>query len=172
MSLALKAEAPLDYPARVRAIGDLIAASGDHGDREHCLSPEVLEALYAADLFRMFTRYAETRGWKVEPMDSSPSDLGGMKEVIFGVNGQDASRYTWLSGCRSSRHEKQPASVFFLKGRAMASPGAPPWPREAWPVGALPSWRAEALSISQPVSTPSSISARRSTGSPSASKPV
>ncbi|PAW86638.1 MAG: peptide chain release factor 1 [Pedosphaera sp. Tous-C6FEB] len=46
-------------------------------------------ALFAADLYRMFTRYAETKGWKVEPMDSSPSDLGGFKEVIFGVNGQD-----------------------------------------------------------------------------------
>ena len=34
-------------------------------------------ALFAADLFRMYTRYAETNRWKVEPMDSNPSDLGG-----------------------------------------------------------------------------------------------
>lgn len=46
-------------------------------------------ALFAADLFRMYSRYCENRGWKVEPMDSSPSDLGGFKEVIFGVTGQD-----------------------------------------------------------------------------------
>jgi peptide chain release factor 1 len=46
-------------------------------------------ALFAADLYRMFTRYAERRGWKVESMDSSPSDLGGFKEIIFGVSGQD-----------------------------------------------------------------------------------
>src|SRR5258706_12942376 len=33
-------------------------------------------ALFSADLYRMYTRYAETRGWKVEPLDSNPSDLG------------------------------------------------------------------------------------------------
>ena len=46
-------------------------------------------ALFAADLFRMYSRYAEGRGWKVEPMDSSPSDLGGFKEIIFSVTGTD-----------------------------------------------------------------------------------
>lgn len=49
-------------------------------------------ALFAADLFRMYTRYAETQGWKIEPMDSSPSDLGGFREVIFGVKGEEAFR--------------------------------------------------------------------------------
>ncbi|MFN0068803.1 MAG: peptide chain release factor 1 [Limisphaerales bacterium] len=49
-------------------------------------------ALFAADLYRMYSRYAEGRGWKVEPMDSSPSDLGGFKDIIFGVNGPDAFR--------------------------------------------------------------------------------
>ncbi|MBL9134908.1 MAG: peptide chain release factor 1 [Verrucomicrobiales bacterium] len=49
-------------------------------------------ALFAADLFRMYSRYAELHGWKVEPMDSSPSDLGGFKEIIFGVNGTDVYR--------------------------------------------------------------------------------
>jgi peptide chain release factor 1 len=46
-------------------------------------------ALFAADLFRMYTRYAEAKGWKVETMDSSPSDLGGFKEIIFTVTGAD-----------------------------------------------------------------------------------
>ncbi|MCI0747789.1 MAG: peptide chain release factor 1 [Verrucomicrobia subdivision 3 bacterium] len=46
-------------------------------------------ALFAADLYRMYTHYAEARGWKVETMDSSPSDLGGFKEVIFGVTGTE-----------------------------------------------------------------------------------
>lgn len=46
-------------------------------------------ALFAADLFRMYQRYAEDRGWKVELMDSSPSDLGGLKEVICLVTGED-----------------------------------------------------------------------------------
>ena len=46
-------------------------------------------ALFSADLYRMYTRYAEDHGWKVEAMDSSPSDLGGFKEVIFTVTGSD-----------------------------------------------------------------------------------
>ncbi len=46
-------------------------------------------ALFAADLYRMYTRYAEARGWKVETMDSSPSDLGGFKDIVFGVTGTD-----------------------------------------------------------------------------------
>jgi peptide chain release factor 1 len=45
--------------------------------------------LFAADLYRMYTRYAEARGWKIEAMDSSPSDLGGFKEIVFQINGQD-----------------------------------------------------------------------------------
>jgi peptide chain release factor 1 len=47
-------------------------------------------ALFAADLYRMYTRYAENRGWKVENMDASPSDLGGYREVAFLISGQDA----------------------------------------------------------------------------------
>jgi peptide chain release factor 1 len=46
-------------------------------------------ALFAADLYRMYTRYAEGRGWKVENLDSSNSDLGGYKEVIFQITGTD-----------------------------------------------------------------------------------
>ena len=46
-------------------------------------------ALFAADLFRMFTRYGESRGWKIETLDSSPSDLGGFKEIVFTVTGTD-----------------------------------------------------------------------------------
>src|SRR5439155_23462694 len=36
-------------------------------------------ALFAADLYRMYSRYAESRGWELETLDSSPSDLGGFK---------------------------------------------------------------------------------------------
>lgn len=46
-------------------------------------------ALFAADLFRMYGRYAEDRGWKLEPMDSSPSDLGGLKESVFMITGEE-----------------------------------------------------------------------------------
>ncbi|WP_296398130.1 peptide chain release factor 1 [Acidaminococcus timonensis] len=46
-------------------------------------------ALFAGELFRMYTRYAEQKGWKVELMDSSPTGLGGFKEVVFMVSGTD-----------------------------------------------------------------------------------
>ena len=49
-------------------------------------------ALFAADLHRMYTRYVETIGLKIEPMDSSPSELGGLKEVVFRVSGEAVFR--------------------------------------------------------------------------------
>lgn len=45
-------------------------------------------ALFAADLFRMYARYGQRRGWQTKLVDLSPTDLGGFKEVIFEVNGQ------------------------------------------------------------------------------------
>lgn len=44
-------------------------------------------ALFAGDLFRMYCRYAESKRWTVELMDSHPTGLGGFKEVIFGISG-------------------------------------------------------------------------------------
>lgn len=49
-------------------------------------------AIFAADLYRMICRYSERVGWKIENMESSPGDLGGYKEIIFQVNGQDVYR--------------------------------------------------------------------------------
>ncbi len=45
-------------------------------------------ALFASDLFRMYSRYAEIKGWKTELIDVSDTGLGGIKEVVFSVNGQ------------------------------------------------------------------------------------
>ncbi|HWD16423.1 MAG TPA: peptide chain release factor 1 [Casimicrobiaceae bacterium] len=47
-------------------------------------------ALFAADLFRMYARYAERQGWRVELVSESPSDLGGYREVIARIVGQGA----------------------------------------------------------------------------------
>ena len=47
-------------------------------------------ALFAADLYRMYARYAQTRGWQVEVLDASQSERGGFKEVVFEVRGQGA----------------------------------------------------------------------------------
>ena len=56
-------------------------------------------ALFAADLFRMYTRYAEARGWKVETLSASETDGGGFKEIIASVSGQDVfSRLKYEKG--------------------------------------------------------------------------
>ncbi len=49
-------------------------------------------ALFAGDLFRMYARFAETMGWKIEPMDSNPSGMGGYKEIVASVQGPDVFR--------------------------------------------------------------------------------
>lgn len=43
--------------------------------------------IFASDLFRMYTRYAETRGWKYEVIDLNEAGMGGLKEVVFGLSG-------------------------------------------------------------------------------------
>ncbi|MBI3302941.1 MAG: peptide chain release factor 1 [Deltaproteobacteria bacterium] len=47
-------------------------------------------SLFAADLFRMYTRYAENHGWRMEVMSSSPTGLGGFKEIISMIEGKGA----------------------------------------------------------------------------------
>jgi peptide chain release factor 1 len=49
-------------------------------------------AIFAADLYRMYNRFAESAGLKTEDLESSPSDLGGLKEVIFRVSGEAVFR--------------------------------------------------------------------------------
>ena len=49
-------------------------------------------ALFAADLTRMYQRYAENQGWKVEPMEASTSEAGGYREVIFKISGEEVFR--------------------------------------------------------------------------------
>ena len=49
-------------------------------------------ALFAADLYRMYCRFAEANGLKVEMLDSSGADLGGLKEVVFRLSGPDVFR--------------------------------------------------------------------------------
>ena len=47
-------------------------------------------SLFAADLFRMYTRYAEANGYKVSLLDSHPTPLGGFKQITFAIEGKDA----------------------------------------------------------------------------------
>ena len=56
-------------------------------------------ALFAGDLFRMYSRYAEKQGWKAEIIESNPTELGGFKEIVFEINGTGAySRLKYESG--------------------------------------------------------------------------
>jgi len=75
-------------------------------------------ALFAGDLFRMYTRYAESQGWKVELLNTHPNDLGGFKEVIFEVKGRGAySRLKYESGV----HRVQRVPVTEASGRIHTS---------------------------------------------------
>ena len=66
-------------------------------------------ALFAAELFRMYTRYAQTRGWEVEVVDVHESGVGGLKEVVFEVRGKDVySRLKHESG--GHRVQRVPAT--------------------------------------------------------------
>jgi peptide chain release factor 1 len=66
-------------------------------------------ALFAADLYRMYTRYAETQRWDCEDLDSSTSDLGGYKEVIFQITGTNVyKRLKYESGVH--RVQRVPAT--------------------------------------------------------------
>lgn len=56
-------------------------------------------ALFAGDLYKMYTRYAENKGWKTELLSASYTDIGGFKEIIFMVEGKGAySRLKFESG--------------------------------------------------------------------------
>jgi len=66
-------------------------------------------ALFAADLFRVYSKYAERRGWTLEILDQSFSDLGGVKSVAFSLSGEDVySRMKFESGVH--RVQRVPAT--------------------------------------------------------------
>ena len=75
-------------------------------------------ALFAAELYRMYTRYAETQRWKVEEIDMSESEIGGVKEVSFSVKGDKVySKMKFESGV----HRVQRIPVTESGGRIHAS---------------------------------------------------
>ena len=66
-------------------------------------------ALFAEDLYRMYARYADVRGWKVEILESSETELGGFREVVFSMNGDSVyERLRWESGVH--RVQRVPAT--------------------------------------------------------------
>ena len=65
--------------------------------------------IFAGELFRMYSRYAESQGWKVEVMESSPSSMGGVKEIIAAIQGNKVySKLKYESGVH--RVQRVPAT--------------------------------------------------------------
>ncbi len=74
--------------------------------------------LFAADLYRMYTRYAEQKGWQTEILSSHPTGIGGFKEVVFDVNGRGAfSHFKFESGV----HRVQRVPITESSGRIHTS---------------------------------------------------
>jgi peptide chain release factor 1 len=75
-------------------------------------------ALFVADLFRMYSHYAEGRKWKIEVMDGSATELGGYKEIVFSVNGECAYERLHLE---SGVHRVQRVPATEAQGRIHTS---------------------------------------------------
>ncbi|MGJ8640563.1 MAG: peptide chain release factor 1 [Opitutaceae bacterium] len=74
--------------------------------------------IFAGDLFRMYSRYAESRGWRVEVMSTSLADTGGYREIIFNMTGEDAYKYLKFE---SGVHRVQRVPVTETQGRIHTS---------------------------------------------------
>ena len=75
-------------------------------------------ALFAGDLFRMYARYAERRGWRVDVIDKNATEIGGFKEISFSVDG--AGAYSFLK-YESGTHRVQRVPVTESSGRIHTS---------------------------------------------------
>jgi peptide chain release factor 1 len=66
-------------------------------------------ALFVADLFRMYSRFADAQGWRVEVMNENTTELGGFKEIVFSVDGDSVyEKLRWESGVH--RVQRVPAT--------------------------------------------------------------
>jgi peptide chain release factor 1 len=92
---------------RTRCIMEIRAGTG--GDEA---------ALFARDLYEMYKHFAESNGWKIELLDMSPTELGGFKEIILGVEGEDTFRQLQYE---SGGHRVQRVPETEAKGRVHTS---------------------------------------------------
>ena len=75
-------------------------------------------ALFAGDLFRMYSRFSEQKGWKIEILEQSENDLGGIKNISFSLQGEDAWSHMYLE---SGVHRVQRIPVTESSGRIHTS---------------------------------------------------
>ena len=106
-----------------RELGDALTPKDPNDDRDVIVEIRAgaggdEAGLFAADLFRMYSRYAENRNWKVEILSSNPSGVGGFKEVTFAVKGKGAyARLKYEAGV----HRVQRVPVTESSGRIHTS---------------------------------------------------
>lgn len=74
--------------------------------------------IFAGDLYRMYARYAESKGWKVQVMEANPSEAGGFSEIVFSIKGTDV--YSYLK-YESGTHRVQRVPVTESQGRIQTS---------------------------------------------------
>ncbi len=97
---------------------------GEDANRTHCIM-EIHAgtggdeaALFASDLFSMYRRYCDSKGWKIEIMSVSETELGGFKEIVFGVDGEGCYRELQFE---SGGHRVQRVPATEAKGRIQTS---------------------------------------------------
>lgn len=103
MWVSQQAEAASTVAAIEAEIRGLLVPKGAHDDRDVVLEIRAAAggeeaALFAADLARMYTRYAERRGWKVDWLYYQPTGIGGFREVVLEVRGRDVYAHLKFEG--------------------------------------------------------------------------
>ena len=90
----------LDQRARqlVASIIDDLLSEASQGDRNAIVEIRAgtggdEAALFVGDLLGMYQRFADRHGWKLDPIDESPSEVGGFKEIVFGLRGNDVFKF-------------------------------------------------------------------------------
>lgn len=101
-----------------------LTVGGDDAERPRCIM-EIRAgtggeeaALFARDLFEMYRRYAEQKGWKLEILEMNPTELGGFKEISFGLEGEEVFRRMQYE---SGGHRVQRVPETEAKGRIHTS---------------------------------------------------
>lgn len=74
--------------------------------------------LFVGDLFRMYSRYVQNMGWKLDVVDSNPTEIGGFKEIVFSVEGENAYNYLKFE---SGTHRVQRVPITETSGRVHTS---------------------------------------------------
>jgi peptide chain release factor 1 len=101
-----------------------LTAGGEDANRSRCMleiragTGGEEAALFARDLYDMYKKFCEKRGWRVEVMDMNPTELGGFKEIVLGVEGEGAFRTLQFE---SGGHRVQRVPETEAKGRIHTS---------------------------------------------------